>query len=549
MKPTQKLNSSMDGFLSSISLVGAIVVLFVSPVNLDPVNVPKMSILAILAGVNLAYAAGNLNLRNFPIKIKLILSILMVGLLIPMIFSDSPVLQQFYGVFGRNSGFLTYFSFILIFILNYRFRNFLLINRTVNYLFLAGVINLIIGITEVNGINFFGLENIFNRPLGTFGNPDFYCAFLAIIISLILPNFASQKVSIIKKAVYGVYTFLSLWIMTISNIRQAQIMSLAGISIFIYILLRNSSRVSKIVKKSTAFVLSAVVSLVLLGALNQGPLASLIYKRTMGFRIEYWKTSLNMFLAHPFFGTGLDGYSDNFERYRPKNTYQVLGNVEYANASHNVFLDYLSGGGLILAIGYFLLVLLTFKSVLKIFRNSKIDDPMVGVALAWVLFQIQSFVSIGQIGISILGWIFSGLILSLDSKDAVSDQSKFVLNIDAKILVVTFLGIFISLGLSLPPSVIDAKWKSAVISQNGEQIFTLAQTWPYDSTRLIKAAEAFSNAGYEAKSLRLIRFAINFNPESLKAWQILLDQPLATLDEKQKAELKIKSLADTLQSS
>ena len=546
MKPAQKINSSIDGFLRSISLIGPIVVLFVSPANLDPVNVPKMSILALLVGANLAYATGMLNLRNFPNKLKIVLSILIFGLLIPVIFSDSPILQQFYGVFGRNSGFLTYLSFLLVFVLNYNFGNLLLINRTVNYLFLAGAINLIIGISEVNGNNVFGLENIFKRPLGTLGNPDFYCAFLAIIISLILPTFASKEVSIVKKVMYGVFTFLSFWIISISNIRQAQIMCLVGFTIYGYMTLKENSHVSKIVIKGTAFVSLAFISLVLLGAVNQGPLASLIYKRTMGFRIEYWKTSLNMFLAHPVTGTGLDGYSDNFERYRPKNTYQVLGNIEYANASHNIFLDYLSGGGIVLAFGYLLIVAMTFKSVLRIFRNSKIDDPILGVALAWVLFQIQSFVSIGQIGISVLGWIFSGLILSLNLESDKGDQSKLTLKPEPKILVITFLGTLLTFGISMPPTVLDAQWKNAVVSQDGERIFRLAKTWPYETTRLIKAADAFSQAGYDSKSLSLIRFAINFNQESLQAWQRLRDHPAATHNEKRQAKLFMKRLANTV---
>jgi hypothetical protein len=369
---------------------------------------------------------------------------------------------------------------------------------------------------------------------------------LAIISSLILPAFASKNISGLRKIIYGLYVVLSVWIITISNVRQAQIMCLVGITIYGYAILKRSSHVSGIVIKATAFVSFVVLLLVLIGAINQGPLASLIYKQTMGFRIEYWKTSLSMFFAHPLSGIGLDGYSDNFERYRPKNTYQVLGNVDYANASHNIFLDYLSGGGTVLALGYLLLVAMTFKAVLRVFRNSRIDDPILGVALAWVLYQVQSFVSIGQIGLSVLGWILSGLLLGFNKANIEIGQSKLALKSDPKFFVFSFIGALLSFGVSMPPTVVDAQWKNAVVSQDGERIFKLAKTWPYETTRLIKASEAFSQAGYDYKSLSLIRFAVNFNQESLRAWQMLGDHPESTLDEKRLAQLQVKRLASPI---
>lgn len=544
MKPNQKLNPSRDGLLRSISLIGPIVVLFVSPANLDPVNVPKMSILVILAGVNFAYAIGMIDFRNFPAYMKISLTTLILGLLVPLIFSDSPILQQMYGVFGRNSGFITYFAFILVFVLNFNFGNQLLINRTVDYIFVAGAINLFIGISEIYGINIFGLENIFKRPLGTLGNPDFYCAFLAITISLVLPTFLSDDVTKIRKLTYGVFVVLGALVITKSNIRQAQIMCLFAFAIFGYLALKKKLHTSKYLKNLIGMLFSVALSLVLFGAINVGPLGSLIYKRTMGFRVEYWKTSLNMFLAHPFSGVGLDGYSDNFDRFRPEDTFQVLGKVEYANASHNIFLDYLAGGGVVLAFGYLLITLIAFRSALRIIKNCKIEDPILGIVLAWILYQIQSFVSIGQIGISVLGWTFSGLILSFNTKVAILDHSKYSFNSEAKTLVFAFAGILTSFAIAMPPTVLDARWKNAVIAQDGERIFLLAKAWPYETTRLIKAADAFSKAGYDSKSLSLIRFALNFNDQSLPAWKMLIDNPSATPQEKGLAQLKIQSLVN-----
>jgi O-antigen ligase len=44
------------------------------------------------------------------------------------------------------------------------------------------------------------------------------------------------------------------------------------------------------------------------GILNKGPLASFLYSYTVDLRGEYWKAGINMGLANPILGVGVDSY-------------------------------------------------------------------------------------------------------------------------------------------------------------------------------------------------------------------------------------------------
>ena len=91
--------------------------LTVSPFsNYDPISLPKMTILAVVsfAVLGICVASGLKNLINSS-KVFSILSLaFIVSLLVPIFASGTEVAQQFWGAFGRNTGFLTYFSLAIL---------------------------------------------------------------------------------------------------------------------------------------------------------------------------------------------------------------------------------------------------------------------------------------------------------------------------------------------------------------------------------------------------------------------------------------------------
>jgi tetratricopeptide (TPR) repeat protein len=195
-----------------------------------------------------------------------------------------------------------------------------------------------------------------------------------------------------------------------SNSRQGLISIIISLLIFtsLFIYLR-----SKILGKF--FILSSLLLFLLgiLGMLQKGPLQGLLYKNSVSVRGYYWRAGLEMFKDYPFTGVGLDSYNWYFKQYREVGYALTYGyNITSSNA-HNTIIQLFATGGLFVGLTYLSLVLLvTFCGVQNI-RKLPSDEKHIAIILfaAWVGFQSQSFVSIDNLGISVWGWVISGLIV------------------------------------------------------------------------------------------------------------------------------------------
>jgi len=116
----------------------------------DPVNLPKAVLLSCLAGALFGFLAWNI--KTIPKKALFIVFFFWTSFIPPMLFSGAPVEQQLFGVYGRNTGLVTYFSLSIIFLAAATFSTKTLAQKFVIGLVIAGSINLIISIFQINDI-------------------------------------------------------------------------------------------------------------------------------------------------------------------------------------------------------------------------------------------------------------------------------------------------------------------------------------------------------------------------------------------------------------
>ena len=102
-----------------VLLTSVMVSLFVEPFNsLDPVNLPKLCLLTVLsliaAGITFSEVEFFKAKRNR--TVLLFIGIFIVQLVLTLIMDKRDFSYKFYGIFGRNTGFLAYLSltFLLI---------------------------------------------------------------------------------------------------------------------------------------------------------------------------------------------------------------------------------------------------------------------------------------------------------------------------------------------------------------------------------------------------------------------------------------------------
>ena len=162
----------------------------------EPVNAPKLLVLGALAGGVLFFVAKNRNLVAKLDKSKVLVlssSLFVLSALVSILFSESSVVHGFYGVLGRNTGFLTYFCLAVILLSCSLLSSKASVDKVLDGLFYAGVVNIIYFVFSQMGIELISWSNPGERILGTFGNSNFAGAFMAIFTVLCLARIVDKS--------------------------------------------------------------------------------------------------------------------------------------------------------------------------------------------------------------------------------------------------------------------------------------------------------------------------------------------------------------------
>jgi tetratricopeptide (TPR) repeat protein len=98
-------------------------------------------------------------------------------------------------------------------------------------------------------------------------------------------------------------------------------------------------------------------------------------------------------------GVGLDAYGTYWWRDRPIQAPQQLGGDHYSDSAHSVPLQHLAQGGLLLALAYAAVVVVTAIALVHGLRRLRGQERLLlgGLGGAWVAYQVQSLVSIDQV--------------------------------------------------------------------------------------------------------------------------------------------------------
>lgn len=529
------LKVEVEKRLAAIVSAGAaaVTLLVTDRVSTEPVNVGKMVLLAVVAFASFSLTLPQLKTHIVQSKWLSVfgLTFLTFGF-ISVFVSSNPWVKGFYGTFGRNTGFLTYLSLFLLFF------SFALCRREQSFrllvwaLYVAGFVNILISIVDLLGGRIFTWDNPFGNVLGTFGNTNFISSFMGIFVSTLAAFALKKGISILVRSFLVCIIILGVFVTIQTNSLQGLVIIALGFSIVAYFYL--SSQFKKPALNITFLVgvgVSAIVGI--LGTLQIGPLKEFLYKPSVSFRGEYWASGIRMGLDNLFSGVGFDSYGTYYRVYRDSSAIVRPGVNVASDTAHNVFIDIFAGIGLFGFIAYVLLLALVLRAAFKVIRaRGSFDYVFVALFTAWTTYQIQSIISINQIGLAVWGWILGGAIIGYSKIETPVITSEIVNKVPQKAKLkkvepvalsassVLMLVVFSSVGLmiSIPPFVADAKMRSAVSSNEGERVAAIAKSWPLDSFRLNRAAVAFANSGRTTNAIELSEISIKNFPEDYLGW-------------------------------
>jgi O-antigen ligase len=467
-----------------------------------------------------------------------------------LLFSGGQFLQQIFGSNGRNTGFLTYLAFSLIFAGSVVASTTEVLKRFVSVVLVVGVASLAYGVLQALDRDPFNWVNLYSPVFGFLGNPNFQSSLLGVLGSMVFGQFFVKGLKIQLKTLVGLYLLVTLYVIKETASQQGFLVLALGVGVVVGLYALQRSR--------TLGVAYGVLSLVgffavLFGTLNKGPLASILYKDSVTYRGDYWRAGWNMTIDNPIFGVGMDNYGDWYRRSRTIEATLRRGPDVTSNAAHNVFLDISAYGGFPLLLIYMALMALVLVSSIKVLKRETGFNPVfTGLVGGWLAFQAQSIISINQIGLAIWGWVLSGLIIGYE----INSREKAVIESGSKkgkvaakpaqasagSVLALFVAFVLGVLVSMPPYMASAKYKSALESNNPTLIQEGAYLWPLDPSRMIQVSMTLNENKLEAQGLEVALDAVAQFPENYGVWAALSTMKNASAEQKAQALAQMKRL-------
>jgi hypothetical protein len=528
----------------------------------DPVNVPK---LFTLGAFSFATFGAALRLVTFEFLKNYKMPLFFMGTFIAaslstLVASPAPLPQSIYGVYGRNNGFLLYLFLVLIFISTLTLTSLDLFRKYIVALAIAGIANVIYALWVIAFGDPIGWNNIYGNLLGTFGNPNFIGSFFGMFSAILFTAVISKQLNLWIRLFALLLLPLVFFGIVQTQAVQGKILFVAGAAMVVYFWIRDyfSSNLFPIVYLTSLFFAFLIA---LFGTLQKGPLAALLYKESISLRGEYWHAGWLTGLANPIFGAGFDSYGDWYRRSRRESALTLPGIDTVSNAAHNVFLDIFAFGGWPLFISYILIVLLVVLSIIRFtIANKKFDPIFVSLASVWGCYQLQSTISINQVGLAIWGWAFGAAIITYEKTKYLiltkpqaptaesSTKKKKAKKLQKSVIspgLTSGLAAVIGMLIAVPPLSADMKWRSAQVSQDANRVedsLSPGYLNPLSTFRFISTVGVFETNGLKDLAHKYALEAVKFNPNSFEVWRNLSQLSKVTNRERELALKNMKRL-------
>jgi hypothetical protein len=538
-------------------------ILVISRTVTDPVNTPKLASLGVVGfgALGIVISGWNRMSSRAILVPSIFAALFLISALNATIFSSSPLTQNLYGTYGRNNGLISYVFLVLVFVAALFLLRQSSFDSITKALLIAGLVNIAYcGWVIVFG-DFIGWNNPYGNILGTFGNPNFIGSFLGIFLSAYVAYAISPGRSKIWKLSLLLVVPVTVFEIVDSSAIQGRVVAAGGLALVAFAYLR--FKVNAAILSLYSMCVSAVGIFAVLGALQIGPLTQFVYKTSVSLRGQYWLAGWNAGEANPLSGIGMDALGDWYRRVRDPQAIILPGVNTVVNAAHNVFLDMFAFGGWPLFITYIALVIYSaYALVCTFLRLKSFDGTFTAIAVAWIGYQVQSFISINQIGLAIWGWLLGGALIAyeLATRSSVSDMNgteltpkvkkeklarKTTTSSDSRILLASFSFAIVGLIIALPPFTSDAKWKSAMNAQSLPKIEESMQSSyfnPINTNRYVSNIRLLEESNLSDLAHKYALEATEWNPETFDFWRILYFISKSTPEDKERALEKMKEL-------
>ena len=525
--------------------------LAVSPFsNYDPISVPKMTILAIVsfAVLGICIASGLKDLINNSKVFSILTLAFLLSLLVPIFASGTEVAQQIWGAFGRNTGFLTYFSLAILTWAASNASSDLFGAKVIKSLIVTAIIVTIyclIQIGDYDPVNWSMMDTF-----ATLGNINFLSAFLGLSSITALAMLFSKETTSMWRLSSALLVLSGLPIIWSTGSIQGLMMFALGAYLVVFFFIKSLLKTRVFV---WLYLLAGAIGTYfgLRGLRNEGPLASFLFQPSVTFREDYIHAGWAMMVLKPWTGVGLDSYGDWYRQARGEISTLRTGSERVSNSAHNIFLDLASGGGVLVVLLYLSFYVFCFFQCFKYIRRTPNFDPIfVALFSSWCAYILQALISINQIGVGVWGALLLGALVRytrIRSDDLSGEEKRKAKTgsrdknavLPAKVALVSYFFGALGFFAAFPALKLDADFRTASTPELSRSVVSanLARSF-YKELTLEKYMQA--SRYDEAKSLAME--IVEKHPRSFYAWRMLSLLPGSSESEVEAAKIKLREL-------
>jgi tetratricopeptide (TPR) repeat protein len=212
-------------------------------------------------------------------------------------------------------------------------------------------------------------------------------------------------------------------------------------------------------------------------------------------------------------------------------------------------------------LSYLGIIALSVIAIIKVTnRQKKYEGMFVTLTTAWICYQLQSIISINQIGLAIWGWLLGGALIAYEISTrpeknlgegvaAKGNNSKVAKKAQGETIfsstLIAGVGIVVGLLLAAPPYSADAKWRTALGSQDVnvvEQALTPGYLNPANSSKYVNAVQILESSKLYDLAYKYAKIAVEFNPDNFDSWKVLYLITNSSVEEKATALAEMKRL-------
>lgn len=531
-------------------LVGPLTTLVISPYSsFDPINLIKVVFVSSISFSILALIAIDLRtaISRLPRGIWFSACFFFLWMTLVLFVSKAPLNQQFWGVFGRNNGYLSYLSLILILLgvaLVQDKKNY---HKLVEVLVLTSIPMTGYALIQIAGQDPFSWSVM--APFATLGNVNFSSAFfgLASICAMVLALKPKQHFSL--RFFLLVLVLTNTWIIVKTGSIQGLMIGVAGLGVAGFLIVRTIKPL-KIMKIPYLILGLFVFALTTLALYNIGPLARFIFSETVLYRFDYWYAGWAMTFQNPLFGVGLDSYGDWYREFRGEIATLRTTPDRVTNTAHNIYLDISASGGFPLIIAYVILLGYGARAVSLVLKRETAFDPyFVALVSTWVAYLIQAAISINQIGVGIWGWLFTGALIGYEIATRDDARSPGIRTssprnspLKASAAVLSIAGFGVGFMVSFIPFNADQSFKESLQSGDVSKQFAQSKALGATAFHMELSLDAAIKANNEPLAREIIDELIARYPRDFMAWRVKRVLVSATPEEREAAYQKLRSM-------